>query len=42
VLSEAVASGALAVVGLVYALDDGRVSVVEVLGGIDTAAGVAG
>ena len=31
-LAEAVAKGALAVVGLVYALDDGRVSVVEVLG----------
>jgi carbonic anhydrase len=35
ILSEAVARGALAVVGLVYALDDGQVSVVEVLGDVD-------
>ncbi|WP_426565958.1 carbonic anhydrase [Angustibacter sp. McL0619] len=33
-LSDAVLRGALAVVGLVYALDDGRVSVVEVIGDV--------
>lgn len=36
-LSGAVARGELAVLGLVYALDDGRVSVVEVLGDVDGA-----
>ncbi|MFP5347676.1 MAG: carbonic anhydrase, partial [Actinomycetes bacterium] len=38
IVREAVSEGRCAVVGLVYALTDGRVSVVNVIGDLDTAA----